>query len=90
MEITYTPQSGSPITLNGIFDAVYQLAKGDPEAGVETLGPAVFLSRTELAKLPVDPEFDEPTLTIEGVVYRVTERRLAGLGATVLALRRAT
>ena len=85
MQITYTPSSGPPVTVNGIFDEVYQLAKDDPEAGVETMQPAVFL---RLADLPVDPELDDPTLTIGGVTYRVTQRLPAGLGAIVLALRR--
>lgn len=85
MQVIYQPAVGASVTINGIFDAVYVLAKADPEAGVEVLGPAVFLI---LADLPIDPEFDEPTLIISGVVYNVTERRPAGLGAIVLALRR--
>lgn len=92
MQITYTPASGPPVIVSGIFDEIYQLAKGDPEAGVETLGPAVFL---RLVSLPIDPELDDPTIIISGAptgdgTYRVTERRPAGLGAIVLALRRVT
>jgi len=85
--VTYQPAVGAPVEPVGIFDEAYVLAKGDAEAGVETLGPAVFL---RLEDLPVDPELDEPTLTIRGVEYRVIERRPAGLGGIVLALRRVT
>lgn len=82
--IMYQPAGGIAVPVTGIFDAAYVLAKGDPEAGVESLGPAVFFRFDDL---PVDPEDDEPTLTIGGVAYRVTERRTAGLGSIVLALR---
>lgn len=85
--VTYTPEVGAAVQLTGIFDANYVLAKGTAEAGVETLGPAVFL---RLEDLPGDPEDDEPTLTIKGVDYRVIERRPDGIGGIVLALRRLT
>lgn len=85
MQVIYQPAVGPSVTIHGIFDALYVLAKGDPEVGVEVVAPAVFLI---LADLPIDPEFDDPTLIISGVVYGVTERRPAGLGSIVLALRR--
>lgn len=87
MQFSYQPIVGPPVLLDGIFDAQYVLSQGNAEAGVETLVPAVFLSRTEQAKLPVEPEFDEPTMVIHGVTYRVTNRIDAGLGAIVLVLR---
>lgn len=86
--VTYDPAGISlPVIVTGIFDEQYVLAKGTAEAGVETLGPAVFL---RLEDLPTDPENDEPTLIIGGVSYRVTERRPDGMGGIVLALRRVT
>ncbi len=85
MQITYQPAVGAPVTVRGIFDAQFVLAQGTAEAGVETLGPAVFLI---LSDLPTDPEFDDPILIIGGVSYRVHDRRTAGLGAIVLALRK--
>lgn len=86
--VTYDPEgAAAAVVVTGIFDEHYVLAKGSAEAGVETLGPAVFL---RLEDLPTDPEDDEPTLTIRGVSYRVTERRPDGLGGIVLALRRVT
>ena len=84
--VTYAPEVGDPVDVTGIFDELYVLAKGSAEAGVETLGPAVFL---RLEDLPTDPDDDEPTLTIRSVDYRVTERRPDGMGGIVLALRRA-
>ena len=56
--VTYAPQSGAPVQITGIFDAMFSLAKGDAMAGVETLGPAVFFRFDDL---PVDPENDDPT-----------------------------
>lgn len=86
VQMTYAPAVGAPVPVTGIFDEQYVLAKGSADAGVETIGPAVFL---RLEDLPVDPEDDEPTLTIRGDDYRVTERRPDGMGGIVLALRRA-
>lgn len=86
--VTYDPQGASPaVQVTGLFDEQYILAKGNAEAGVETIGPAVFF---RLADLPVDPENDEPTLTIRGSAYRVIERRRDGMGGIVLALRLVT
>lgn len=86
--VTYDPAGAQPaVTVTGIFDEQYVLAKGTAEAGVEALGPAVFF---RLEDLPADPENDEPTLTIRAVAYRVTERRPDGMGGIVLALRRVT
>lgn len=82
--VTYAPLVGVPVPVDGIFDEQYVLAKGTAEAGVESVGPAVFL---RLEDLPTDPETDEPTLTIRGIDYRVVERRPDGLGGIVLALR---
>lgn len=82
--VIYQPAEGDPVEVSGVFDQVYVLSRGTAEAGVEALGPAVFLL---LEDLPVDPELDEPTLTIGGLVYRVHERRPDGLGGIVLALR---
>jgi hypothetical protein len=85
--VTYDPSSGPPVTVTGVFDEQYVLAKGSAEAGVEALGPAVFL---RLEDLPDDSEDDEPILTIRNVDYRVIERRPDGMGGVVLALRKVT
>lgn len=85
--VTYDPAVGAPVPVIGIFDELYVLAKGTANAGVEALGPAVFF---RLSDLPVDPETDDPTLTINSVAYRVIERRPDGMGGIVLALRKVT
>lgn len=94
LPVTYDPSAGPPVTttptgdpLIGVFDLQYVLAKGTANAGVEALGPAVFF---RLSDLPVDPETDDPTLTINSVAYRVIERRPDGMGGIVLALRKVT
>ena len=82
--VIYTPHTGSPVTVTGIFDRSFVLDKGTADAGVEAVMPAVFL---QLADLPIDPEDDDPILTIRGSRFRVTERRDADFGSIVLALR---
>lgn len=82
--ITYAPAVGVPVQVTGIFDSQFVLAKGDAHAGVEATGPAIFL---RLADLPVDPDVDDPTLTIRGRNYRVIERLRDDLGGIVLVLR---
>lgn len=86
-EIVYLPAVGPPTTVVGVFDELYVLATGDPEAGVSVIGPAVFL---RLDDLPVNPELDEPRVQVAGSTYRVVERKPDGLGGIVLALRRVT
>ena len=83
--VTYAPEVGDPVPVTGIFDENYVLAKSSGEAGVVTLGPAVSLL---LADLPIDPKDDEPTLTIRGVEYRVSNEVARSMGNIVLALRR--
>lgn len=85
--VTYTPESGPPYPITGVFDEQYVLAKGDALAGVEAVGPAIFF---RVEDLPSDPEEDDPVLTIRGVDYRVVERRPDGIGGIVLPLRRVT
>jgi len=88
VEVTYAPAVGAAVLVTGIFDAQYQLTKGDAEAGVGTLGPAVFL---RLADLPADPELDDPTLTIGGVDYRmIGAPQPDGMGGVLLVLRTVT
>lgn len=82
--LIYAPAVGNAVPVTGIFDESFVLDKGGALAGVESVVPAVFL---QLADLPVDPENDDPILTIRGRHYRVTERRPADFGSIVLALR---
>lgn len=82
--VIYQPEVGDPVPITGVFDELYVLVKADPDAGVEVLGPAVFL---RLEDVPADPELDDPTLTIRGRDYQVIERRPDSVGGIVLALR---
>lgn len=83
--VMYAPAVGDPVLVTGMFDAEYVLAKGSPEAGVGVTGPAVFL---RLEDLPLDPEDDEPTLTIGGVDYTmVGPPQPDGMGGVLLVLR---
>ncbi|MES2170552.1 MAG: hypothetical protein V4479_07500 [Actinomycetota bacterium] len=96
--VIYRPQFGMPVAVVGIFDDSFKLAGGSGanEAGVEARVPTVFL---QLADLPVDPDLDNPILTIGGIAtgnvmvggtdYRVVERLPADFGSVVLALRKA-
>ena len=79
--------TGAPVQITGIFDSQFVLAKGDGNAGVEATAPAVFFRFDDL---PVDPEIDEPTLTIRGIDYRVIERIPDDMGGIVLVLRTIT
>jgi hypothetical protein len=77
--------SAQEVTVIGIFDMPYLLSQGDEHAGVGVATPSVFLRRDEL---PSDPEFDDPLLTIRGVVYRVVGGgEPDGLGGITLRLR---
>lgn len=83
--VTYAPQVGAPVTPTGIFNAKYVLSQGTADAGVETLGPAVFF---DISDLPGDPETDTPIITIRGVAYHVEERKPDGMGGILLPLRK--
>lgn len=84
MDVIYQPAAGPAVTVKGIFGDPYVLEEHGL-SGVEALAPTIFL---KLASLPIHPDFDTPTLTIDGITYRVVERRPAGLGAISLALRK--
>lgn len=84
--VTYQPQVGDAVVVTGLFDENYVLVEAG-QNGVEQVGPAVSL---RLDELPVDPEQDEPTLTISGRLYRVRERKPDSIrGLVVLLLHRA-
>lgn len=83
-EIVYTPGTGAPVTVNGIFDALYVRADPAGEPGISTSGPAVFLT---LADLPSDPYTDDDaTVTVGGTVYAAHTVQKDGQGAVVMLL----
>jgi hypothetical protein len=88
--VGYRANGGEPVEPApvGIFDEHYVLVQGDAHAGVESVGPAVFL---RLEDLPGDPDLDDRELTIvtiRGVDYRVKEVKPDGIGGVVLTLRK--
>jgi len=83
-DILYAPEGQDASTVTGIFDASYERIN-QGEAGVSTFGPAVFFL---LADLPVDPEDDEPTITIDGYDYSIRETAKDGIGGVLIFLHR--
>ena len=84
--ITYSPGTGAPATVAGIFDRAYREVEADGVT-VSSTSPAVFLS---LADLPSDPSSDlAATVTVNGTQYRIKDPRPDGMGAVLLMLRTA-
>ena len=54
-----------------------------PSARVSSAGPAVFY---RLSDLPVDPETDDPVITVDGVGYEVIDVKKDGQGGVLLQL----
>jgi hypothetical protein len=81
---TYQRSGGSPLPIAGIFDAAYVHVETG-EAGVQSVGPAVFY---RLGDLPADPETEttNPVITINGVQYEATEVQKDGQGGVRLLL----
>lgn len=80
--VVYAPQTGSPVTVKGIFDAAWADVSAG-ENGVTSVGPRVFLQSVDL---PTDPEAELPTLTISALTYSVREVRKDGEGGVYLFL----
>jgi hypothetical protein len=80
--ITYTPLDGTPVSVIGVFDERWRLE--DPGgAGVEQITPAVWV---RLEDLPVDPDDDDPLITIAGIDYTVHRREYDSIRASVMLL----
>lgn len=85
--VTYAPGSGSPVTVSGIFDALYRKVEIGG-AGISSAGPAVFLT---LSELPSNPTTDSGArVTIRGVTYKPHEVEPDGQGAVMLLLHKTT
>ena len=85
--VVYAPGSGAPVTVSGIYDALYVKAEAE-HTGVSLSGPAVFLT---LADLPSDPETEgdcRVTVLSTGETYEVREVQKDGQGGVLLMLRR--
>jgi hypothetical protein len=67
--VTYNPEAGGSVPLVGMFDRSH-VPQSPFEAAVDNRGPSVFLRGTEIAKLPVDPRLERPTLIIDGQTFQ--------------------
>ncbi len=85
--VTYAPGTGDPVEVDGVFDANYvRVDLG--QAGVASVGPAVFL---RLEDLPSNPETDtDATVTYAGVEYTAHTVQPDGIGGVHLLLHRTT
>lgn len=84
--VGYVSGDGRAVSVRGIFDAAYVKADAG-QAGVSSVGPAVFL---RLADLPSNPGEDgAAAITVGGVEYRVREAQPDGHGGILLQLQRA-
>lgn len=80
--VTYSPSVGDPVTVDGVFDAVYvRVDVGQP--GVSSQGPAVFLRLEDLPSEEVDPLAE---ITVDGTDYTIHEIQPDGLGGVLLQL----
>lgn len=81
--IQYTPGAGgAPITVDAIWDNRFVQADVG-RMGASAEGPQVFM---RLSDLPDNPESGDPTFTIEGKDYRVTQVQPDGVGGAVILL----
>ena len=80
---TYAPEVGAPVSVVGLFDERYVKVTAGSHGAVESCGPAFFC---HIADLPIDPENDDPTITIAGTAYNVVERQRDGVGGIRLLL----
>ncbi len=78
--ISYTPSGGLPVSINGIFDNAFV----DVE-GIVSLKPVLRIDLSDLVGAPGKGD----QVTIDTVVYSVSESRLDGHGGTTLILKRA-
>jgi hypothetical protein len=73
------------VDLVGVFDAAYVLAEAGGRVGVTSSLPAVFV---RLEDLPLNPDEDQPTITVAGVAYKIHEVQRDGQGGALLLLHR--
>jgi len=83
--VTYEPEGGVAVEVTGIFDAAHVLPATQGRAEIEQVGPVLWV---RLEDLPVDPDIDEPTITIAGTDYKIRERQRDGAGSIRLLLHR--
>lgn len=77
---TYTPDGGSPVSIDGIFDKEFLAI----DEGVVTLSSSnpMFLTKTT----NVSSAAPDDTLLVDSVTYKIVEVRPDGTGMTMLIL----
>lgn len=80
--MNYAPSVGAAVDVTGIFDAAYVKVDAG-QAGVSSVGPAVFL---RLEDLPGNPLEDDATVTVGAVAYEIAEAKPDGQGGVLLLL----
>lgn len=83
--VLYQPEGEDAVEVPAMFDERHVIVQGGAHAGVEQVGPALFV---RLEDLPVHPDEDEPLITIGEREYRVRERQPDGQGGVRLLLHR--
>lgn len=79
--VTYTPQGGSAVSLQGVFTQDYRVVGENGDLQVESIRPAVSL---ENADVPNAAQGD--AVTVSGTNYRVVEVMPDGTAMTTLIL----
>jgi len=82
--VTYTPQGGDAVSLQGIFTADYYAALEGGELQVASTKPAVSLP---VADVPNAAQGDG--VTVQGTAYTVAEVQPDGMGMVALILHEA-
>ena len=84
--VIYTPSGGSPVTIQGIFDAKYQALVPDGSGGtvVTSTRPAVGIKLSDLAAPPGPLD----RVRIRGVDYGIEPPQEDGQGGALLFLKR--
>lgn len=71
--VVYEPLAGGSFALVGMFDRSY-VEQSPFESSLDNQGPSVFLAGSEVFKITdggaLDPLDDDPTVTIDGLMYR--------------------
>lgn len=82
--VSYVPGVGEPVDVSGVFNAAYEYVDINTHDGVASVGPAIFLT---LSDLPTDPETDtDARIVRQAVTYRAHTVKPDGLGGVLLLL----
>lgn len=76
-DVLYTPVLGAPTTIKGVYDNAFIEV-----LGVTSLKPVLRINLNDL----ITPPAKGDTVTIDSVIYKVTESRPDGFGGSLLIL----